>query len=177
MSDRKVLPTDDLNLLGKDPLIALARRACATGDLLLTGQCLAAANARRLRTFRSVAAALFPQRKLDPIARLDEAQVITRSINKTTAGGHHVYVILLDGFAAKSRYGFYVGESRYRPENRATQHFAGIYAAGSARRMGLCLMPSLYEHLNPLSRTEAKQIEAELADKLREAGFNIRGGH
>jgi hypothetical protein len=70
----------------------------------------------------------------------------------------------------------YVGESRYRPENRFAQHRAGLRAARTAGRM-VALLPSLTAHLNPLSRAEAKALERTLADALRAAGLRVSGGH
>lgn len=158
-------------------LISWATLARESVDPLLAGRCLEAANVRRSRSCRQVMQAMFPERSLSPIPWLPVAQDAARTVQKSTSGGHHLYVILLDGFCKDGRYGVYVGETRYRPERRFGEHKAGIRAAGAAQRMGLCLLPSLYEHLNPLSRAEAKQFEGALAAVFRSAGITVRGGH
>ena len=38
------------------------------------------------------------------------------------------------------------------------------------------LMPELYEHLNPMPFEAAVQMELELAEDLRSAGYTITGG-
>ena len=38
-------------------------------------------------------------------------------------------------------------------------------------------MSELYEHLNPMSFEAAVQMEIELADDLRAAGYTVTGGH
>lgn len=39
------------------------------------------------------------------------------------------------------------------------------------------LMPELYEHLNPMPFDAAVQMESELAEDLRAAGYTVAGGH
>jgi hypothetical protein len=38
-------------------------------------------------------------------------------------------------------------------------------------------MPELYEHLNPMPFEAAVQMEADLAEDLRAAGYAVTGGH
>jgi hypothetical protein len=38
-------------------------------------------------------------------------------------------------------------------------------------------MPELYEHLNPMPYEAAKQMENDLAEDLRGAGYTVTGGH
>jgi hypothetical protein len=38
-------------------------------------------------------------------------------------------------------------------------------------------VPTLYEHLNPMSYEDAVRMELELADSLRKRGFQVFGGH
>src|SRR6266581_1722207 len=45
------------------------------------------------------------------------------------------------------------------------------------RKYGLRLMPELYEHLNPMPFEAAGQMELELAEDLRTAGYTVTGGH
>jgi hypothetical protein len=39
------------------------------------------------------------------------------------------------------------------------------------------LLPELYEHLNPMPFEAAAQMEMDLAQDLRRAGYTITGGH
>lgn len=114
-----------------------------------------------------------------PVAVARRAAKTVRAESVRSRGhSHHLYVVLLGGLGAKGdEVGFYVGESRYRPENRFAQHLAGTRASRIVRRKGLRLLPRLTQHLNPLSRAEAKQLEPILAERLREAGLRVHGGH
>jgi hypothetical protein len=38
-------------------------------------------------------------------------------------------------------------------------------------------MPEHYEHLNPMPFAAALQMELELAEELRAAGYTVTGGH
>jgi hypothetical protein len=38
-------------------------------------------------------------------------------------------------------------------------------------------MPVLYEHFNPMPFEAAVQMEAELAEDLRDAGYTVTSGH
>ncbi len=110
------------------------------------------------------------------------ARRVARTIRAQTQGqpghSHHLYVVLLEGFGRNGdELGFYVGETRYRPENRFSQHRQGIRASGVVQRRGTRLLPKLVKHLNPLSRAEAKRLERELAERLKAAGLRVRGGH
>jgi hypothetical protein len=41
---------------------------------------------------------------------------------------------------------------------------------------GVRLMPEFYEHLNPMPYEAAAQMEQELAEELRNAGYIVTGG-
>ena len=101
----------------------------------------------------------------------------SRRFHRTAKGNHHLYAILLDGFVAKGRFGVYIGESRYRPEKRFTQHLSGVRSSRVVQRRGIALLPSLVAHLNPLARGEAKELEVALAQALMAMGIETRGGH
>jgi hypothetical protein len=109
----------------------------------------------------------------------------------TDSGLHHyVYVVLLNAKAAKnpkllranpgrdpSKPCVYVGMTGLRPEERFSNHKAGIKAASIVRRYGVKLLPELYEWLNPMPFTAAVQMEQDLADDLRRQGYTVGGGH
>jgi hypothetical protein len=63
------------------------------------------------------------------------------------------------------------------PEERFANHKAGIKAAAGVKRHGIRLLPKLYEHLNPMPFAAGVQMEIDLAEDLRRAGYTVTGGH
>ena len=53
----------------------------------------------------------------------------------------------------------------------------GSKAAPLVKRYGIRLLPELYAHLNPLPYEAAVQMEQDLAEDLRRAGYTVTGGH
>jgi hypothetical protein len=103
---------------------------------------------------------------------------------------HHVYVVLLDSAARKVRTlrlanpdrdhkkpCVYVGMTGLTPEERFANHKAGTKAASLVKGYGIRLLPELYEHLNPMPYEAAVQMEVDLAEDLRRAGYTVTGGH
>ena len=103
---------------------------------------------------------------------------------------HHVYVVLLDPAAGKIRKVraanpkrnpkkpcVYVGMTGLTPQERFANHKAGTKATWVVKRHGLRLLPQLYEHLNPMPYEAAAQMERDLAEDLRRAGYTVTGGH
>jgi hypothetical protein len=103
---------------------------------------------------------------------------------------HHVYVVLLDpavGKLRKVRAGnpkrdpgkpcLYVGMTGLTPKERFANHKAGIKDSSLVKRYGIRLLPELYEHLNPMPYAAAVQMEIDLAEDLRRAGYTVTGGH
>jgi hypothetical protein len=103
---------------------------------------------------------------------------------------HSVYVVLLDPAAGRLRAVraanprrdpkkpcIYVGMTGLTPEERFANHKAGTKAASVVKRYGLHLLPELYEHLNPMPYEAAVQMEQDLAEDLRRAGYTVVGGH
>ena len=115
-------------------------------------------------------------------AWLAEALHAARGLKATTRGvrgaAHSVYVVLLHDARRADPWGLYVGQSWRDPDLRFDQHKAGYKASGAVRRFGLRLLPALTEHLNPLRRWEALDLEAALAEAFRAAGVSwVEGGH
>jgi len=105
-----------------------------------------------------------------------------RGLRATTANqpgaAHSVYVILLHDRSRYQPWGLYVGQTARDPDWRFDQHKAGYKASGPVRRFGVCLLPDLTVHLNPMHRWESLDLEAKLADAFREAGIPwVEGGH
>lgn len=92
-------------------------------------------------------------------------------------GHHNVYVVFLRNPKGDGRAGYYVGMTGLSPEARLANHLAGIKAAGVVRKHGVRLVPTLYEHLNPMPYEKAVRMEVELAASLRKRGFQVFGGH
>ena len=65
-------------------------------------------------------------------------------------GHHNVYVVFLRNPKGDGKAGYYVGMTGLRPEKRLANHLAGIKAARVVRKYGVRLVPTLYEHLNPM---------------------------
>jgi len=103
---------------------------------------------------------------------------------------HNVYVVLLDPAVGKVRKAraakrksdpkkpcVYVGMTGLTPEERFANHKAGIKDAWVVKRYGIRLLPELYARLNPMPFEAAVQMEMDLAEDLRQAGYTVMGGH
>lgn len=112
---------------------------------------------------------------------LPAARAAALSLRATThraRGAHHfLYVALLED-RRDGRLGLYVGETSRDPDLRFDQHKHGYKASRWVNRFGVLLLPHLVEHLNPLRRWEAIELEPALADAFRSAGIPwVEGGH
>jgi len=110
---------------------------------------------------------------------------------KEFADQHHsVYVVLLNPAAGKIRKVraenpqrdpakpcIYVGMTGLPPEERFANHKAGIKSSWVVKRHGVCLLPDLFKHLNPMPYEAALQMERDLAEDFRKAGYTVTGGH
>ena len=96
-----------------------------------------------------------------------------------TKGAHHaLYVVLLKDTRSLDEWGLYVGETTLDPDLRFGQRKAGYKASRHVRRFGVRLLPQLFQHLNPLHRWEAVELEPALAEAFRHAGVPwVEGGH
>jgi hypothetical protein len=63
------------------------------------------------------------------------------------------------------------------PVERFDNYKQGLKAAAVVKRYGIRLLPELYEHLNPMPYEAAAQMEKDLAEDLRRAGYTVLGGH
>ena len=71
----------------------------------------------------------------------------------------------------------YVGMTGLPVDHRFENHKYGYKSAWVVRKYWVRLMPELYEHLNPMPFEAAVQMEVELAEDLRAAGYTVTGGH
>jgi hypothetical protein len=89
-----------------------------------------------------------------------------------------VYIVLLKVVGRKrSGYALYVGKTNRKTEERFQQHKDGYKASRYVKKYGVCLLPDLFEHLNPMSGAEATELEASIAEALKHAGVPTYGGH
>lgn len=56
-------------------------------------------------------------------------------------------------------------------------HPENLKSAWVVKRYGLRLLPELYAHLNPMPFDAAVQMEMDVAEDLRRAGYTVTGGH
>lgn len=113
---------------------------------------------------------------------MPQAQRAAFSLQAETRGqagaGHSVYVVLLRDPRRVDPWGLYVGQAARDPDWRFDQYKAGYKASGAVKRCGVCLLPALTEHLNPMQQWESIELEAGLAEAFRHAGLQwIEGGH
>ena len=112
------------------------------------------------------------------------------ALQKKEGFHHNVYVILLNAAVAKHRSilrlnpnrdalmpCIYVGMTGIPVDHRFKNHKSGYKSAWVVRKYGVRLLPELYEHLNPMPFEAAVQMELELAEDLRAAGYTVTGGH
>jgi hypothetical protein len=74
----------------------------------------------------------------------------------------------------------YVGQTSKTPQERFTQHRTGYrnakgqkLSATIVEKYGRYLRPSLYQHIGPLSRDEALEVEKGLTLELRRKGYAV----
>ena len=77
----------------------------------------------------------------------------------------------------------YVGMTSKSPKERFEQHIKGIRSkkgyklhAAIVKKYGMYLRPSLYDHLNPMTRQEAVKMEEELANRLKRQRYAVWWG-
>ena len=110
-------------------------------------------------------------------AAAHETHAAVEVAKKSPPKRHSVYVVYLRNPKGDGKAGYYVGMTGLTPEQRLANHLSGIKAARVVTRYGVRLVPTLYEHLNPLTYEDALRLESELADSLRKRGFQVFGGH
>jgi len=112
----------------------------------------------------------------EPISFLSLAREVSRKYVPHTRGTHKVYVILLDGYSKNGRYGLYVGQTSRKIETRYQQHLEGGRLAAKCHKKMRALLPSLYDHLPPMTKKESLEIEESLANEFRAMGIRTEGG-
>jgi hypothetical protein len=158
-------------LSGKE-LIEKGRTAARKGDRE------AAERRKKSRKVRQELESIVAPLGFEPIPWLEKAAAVTRRYMSKTTGHHNVYIILLSGINNETPgYALYVGITGQTPEERFANHKAGYKSSKSVEEYGECLLPSLYDHLNPMGYAEAQSLEKQIAESLKEAGIPVYGGH
>ncbi|WP_310540559.1 hypothetical protein [Phenylobacterium sp.] len=113
------------------------------------------------------------------VARARRAALTLKAVtHRQRRAGHALYIVLLEDRRRSPPWGFYVGETSRDPDLRFDQHKTGYKASRHVNRFGVRLLPGVVEHLNPLRRWEAIELEAALAEAFRNAGLPwVEGGH
>jgi hypothetical protein len=162
-------------MLGAD-IVELGIAATESGDLeTATYICDYLATRKRQKNLNSLTRQM---KKIgcEPIPFLSDARCITETFQKTTKGTNNLYIILLND--EKEGFGLYVGQTSRAVKDRFAQHLTGNrkdnYAARCHKQM-LTLLPSLFNHLNPLSTIEAKAIEKSLIELFKSHGIRTKG--
>jgi hypothetical protein len=117
----------------------------------------------------------------------------TKALDPVLAGAasggiYSVYVIELDeavcrrGDCPSRRSGkphVYVGQTKYKPEQRFAEHLAGGFTARPVvTRHGVRLRQRFYRNWGPYqTREESLAAEARLYNRLQRKRFCVRGGH
>ncbi|MBN1176468.1 MAG: hypothetical protein JXA51_02175 [Dehalococcoidales bacterium] len=168
----------------------IVKRACdaaINGDIESLSYCLAELSPKHrnidLTTWLDITESA-QKLGLYPVDWLAKAAATTGRFTPRTTGKHNLYIVLLHELKGKiPGYGLYVGETSKSPEARFKEHSErkrnrkGPLFSRIVFKHQKCLLPTLYNHLNPLSRTEAKKLEVEIAEALRLEGIPVYGGH
>jgi hypothetical protein len=168
-------------------IIKRARQATDEGDTETFSYCIAELSPKHRHISMTVWLDILESaqsRGINAIDWLEKAAEVTGTFTPKTTGRHHLYIVLLSGLRGKKPgHGLYVGETSKPPEVRFEEHLEGkrnrrgpLYSR-IVYRYCECLLPSLYSHLNPLSRAEAKVLEGKIAEALRAEGIPTYGGH
>jgi hypothetical protein len=186
--DTKVSPASrPLQFVRRPEIAAAFERACAQADGLLGAHCvhelwmrgeMSFTIERALERLWAGAAESIPDwLPMRYVEWLPAVYEIARGFSSSGKGRSNIYLVLLDYSDRDASYGVYVGMSRYSPAQRFDQHKAGIRAAGSVLKRGIEVLTGPTLHLQHTKRAEAQRIEAELAERLGDAGLMVKGGH
>jgi hypothetical protein len=103
------------------------------------------------------------------------ASVPSRRFPKGTG---YVYVALLEPERPRTPYRLYVGSTGLGPLRRYCDHKRGYKSGrGQVEKHGLGLLPKVYARFNPMRSRDKEDVEHELGDALKRAGFEVHGPH
>lgn len=170
-----------------DELFAIAVDALDEGDRSTVDACI-----RELRDKRSTRKAARFAVELEEMLLPDLGPVVSDApepapawlagvakvaggLRPSTAGTCSVYLVLLWNFRKSGAHALYVGQTACTPADRFEQHRTGYKSARAVKNCGVRLID--LPHLAGISREEALDLEEQLAEALREGGFEVFGGH
>jgi len=168
-------------------VVEQANKAADEGDIETLSYCLAALSPKHREDALTAWLDVTEYAKklgMAPVDWLEKAAEIAGRFTPKTKGKHNLYIILLYELKGKiPGYGLYVGETSKSPADRFKEHAErkrnrkGPLFSRIVYKHCKCLLPTLYNHLNPLSREEAKELESKIAEALKLAGIPVYGGH
>ena len=94
-------------------------------------------------------------------------------VEREAAATFSVYVVLLEDARGHPGHSLYVGRTGLPPRERFLNHKRGHKVSRWVRKWGVGLLPTLYEHLNPLESDASVAMEIDLAAALRSAGLHV----
>lgn len=161
-----------------EELVAAGEIYARAGDLERASYLLEILNQRKKKRYSNqLTKKIFELTGFIPISFLSLAHKITHEFQRSTKGNNHIYIALIDGFVKDGQpYGLYVGQTMRKVETRFGQHVSGGRTSARRSHRMRMLLPSLFEHLNPLSKPEALQTEKTLIERLNAAGVRTFGG-
>lgn len=75
---------------------------------------------------------------------------------------------------------FYVGMTSHSPKERFEKHKSGYrtkkgvkISSSFVEKYGLYLRPTIYAHLNPMTKVDAVRLERKMAERLRRQGHAV----
>jgi hypothetical protein len=149
-------------------------QACEKGELVGAAQALHELSHRKNWAARS---STLVAQLTDKFPMMRTAVGVAERMSSDTEGSKRVYVVLIRNSNGQPAFGLYVGKTGLSPEKRLLNHLTGHKASSVVKKNGVCLLPMLYQHLNPMSDAEALELEAELKLGFEEAGLLAFGGH
>jgi hypothetical protein len=93
-------------------------------------------------------------------------------------GAGYVYVALLEARRPGTPHRLYVGSTGVGPFQRYCDHKRGYKSGkGWIKKHGLGLLPKVYARFNPMSWRDREDVEHQLGDAFKRAGFVVHGPH
>jgi hypothetical protein len=103
------------------------------------------------------------------------ASVPSRRFPKGTG---HVYVALLEPKGQGALHRLYVGSTGLSPLQRYCDHKRSYKSGkGWIKKHGIGLLPKVYARFNPMLGRDREDVEDELGQAFRDAGFVVHGPH
>ena len=123
---------------------------------------------------------LFTDHKKKPIFWLQKVRQELFKLNLEKKGSHYVYAILLDYVDLYPPYGIYLGESKYHPEQRFSNHLTGDQFVSSkvVFSRGNEILYSCFQHIARPTKKDCyyKKLESQMAEVLKKSNNCSKAG-